>query len=186
MSGHRADTRSPRFGRGYRTVGDMYARRPLVTPTISGRAASRRLVWPAAKSAMDPARYGQTGEFNGVRAGSVYGRPTPMYRQPDDFVRSTRIQAAHLPQSGTRLSLGSGSELPLPADTPARQTGQAAFTYLVVDILRRALAEVRTRQTSAADTACSEGIPVGISAATEVVAAIPMVITARATEPIGK
>lgn len=72
-----------------------------------------------------------------------------------------------------------GSELPSPADTAARQTGQVAFTCLAVGILRRASAEVRTRQTSAADMACSEGTPAVILAAMEVAAAIPMVITAR-------
>jgi hypothetical protein len=71
---------------------------------------------------------------------------------------------------------GLGSELLLPADTPARQTGQAAFICLAVDIHRRASAEVRTRQTSAEATACSEGILVAM----EVAAAIPMVITTRA------
>lgn len=81
---------------------------------------------------------------------------------------------------GTIVVKGLGSELPLPAVTPARQTGQAAFTCLAVDILRRASAEVRTRQTSAADTACSEGTPVVILVAMEVAVAIPMVITTRA------
>ena len=73
-----------------------------------------------------------------------------------------------------------GSEPLLPADTPARQTGQAASTCLGVDILRRASAEVRTRQNSAADTACSEGTQAVMLVAMEVVAAIPMVITTRA------
>lgn len=72
----------------------------------------------------------------------------------------------------------SGSDRPLPADTPARQIGQAAFTFLAVDILQRASAEVRTSQTSAADTACSEDTPAVILVATEV-AAIPMAITTR-------
>jgi hypothetical protein len=76
-----------------------------------------------------------------------------------------------------------GSELLLPEDTPARQTGQAAFTCLAVDILRRASAELRTRQTSGADTVCSEGTPAVILVAMEVVAAaIPMVITTRAKD----
>jgi hypothetical protein len=43
------------FGRGYQTVGDVYARRAMV---------------------------GRTGDFNGVRAGSVYGTTDSMYRQP--------------------------------------------------------------------------------------------------------
>jgi hypothetical protein len=74
------------------------------------------------------------------------------------------------------------SELPLPADTQARQTGQVAFTCLAVDILRRTSAEVHTRQTSAADMACSEGTPAVILVAMEVAAAIPMVITTRARD----
>jgi hypothetical protein len=77
---------------------------------------------------------------------------------------------------------GLGSELPLPADTRVRQRDRAAFTCLAVDILRRASAEVRTRQTSAAVTACSEGTPEAISVATEVVAATLMVITTRSEE----
>jgi hypothetical protein len=75
---------------------------------------------------------------------------------------------------------GLGSELPLPADTPAGQSSQVDFTCLAVDTLRRASAEVRTRQTSAADTACSEGTPAVILVAMEVGAAIPMAITTRA------
>jgi hypothetical protein len=62
------------------------------------------------------------------------------------------------------------------------QAGQAAFTCLAADILQRALAEVRIRQTSAADTVCSEGIPAVILVAMEVVAAIPMVIITRAKD----
>jgi hypothetical protein len=68
------------------------------------------------------------------------------------------------------------------ADTPAKQTAQAAFTCLAVDILRRASAEVRTRQASAADTAYSEGTPAVILVVMEVVAAIPMVIITRARD----
>ena len=75
--------------------------------------------------------------------------------------------------------VGPGSELPLLADTPAMQTGQVVFTCLAGDILRRTSAEVRTRQTSAADTACSEATPAVILVAMEVAAAIPMVITTR-------
>jgi hypothetical protein len=82
---------------------------------------------------------------------------------------------------GTIVVKGLGSELPLPADTPAKQTDQAAFTCLAVDILRRASAEVRTRQTSAADTVCSEVTPAVILVAMEVAVAIPMVITTRVT-----
>jgi hypothetical protein len=85
---------------------------------------------------------------------------------------------------GVRLRIiavnGLGSELPLPADTPAGQSSQAAFTCLAADILRRASAEARTRQTSAADTACSEGTPAVILVAMEVGAAMVMVITTRA------
>ena len=83
---------------------------------------------------------------------------------------------------GTIVVKGLGSELLLPEDTPARQTGQAAFTCLAVDILRRASAEVRTRQTSAADTACSEGTPAVILVAMEVAVDIPMVIVTRAKD----
>lgn len=67
-----------------------------------------------------------------------------------------------------------GSEHPFPVAIPARQSSQAAFTCLAVGILRRASAEVRTRRTSVADTACSEGTPAVI------LAAIPTVITTRA------
>ena len=83
---------------------------------------------------------------------------------------------------GTIVVKGLGSELLLPADTPARQAGQAAFTCLAVGILRRASTEVRTRQTSAADTACSEGTPAVILVVMEVVAAIPMVTITRARD----
>jgi hypothetical protein len=72
-----------------------------------------------------------------------------------------------------------GSEVRLPADILARQTGLAASICLGVDI-PRASAKVRTRQTSAADTASSEGTPAVISVAMEVAAAIPMVITTKA------
>jgi hypothetical protein len=71
-----------------------------------------------------------------------------------------------------------GSALPLLADTRVRQSDQTAFTCLAVGI-RRASAEVRTRQISAADTACPVGTQAVISAATEVAAAILMVITTR-------
>jgi hypothetical protein len=72
------------------------------------------------------------------------------------------------------------SELSLAADTPASQTGRVAFTCLVEDILRSTSVEVRTRQTSAVDTACLEGTPVVILVAMEAAVAIPMVITTRA------
>jgi hypothetical protein len=51
-----------------------------------------------------------------------------------------------------------------------------------VVILRLASAEVRTRQTLAADTACSEDTLAVILVAMEVVAAIPMVTITRAKD----
>jgi hypothetical protein len=65
------------FGRGYQTGGDVYARRPLV--------AGNDFEWPTSRppSSYGIARYGRTGAFNGVRAGSVYGRPDSIYRQPE-------------------------------------------------------------------------------------------------------
>lgn len=74
---------------------------------------------------------------------------------------------------------GLGSERPLQAGPSAAQSGLVVFTCLAVDILPRASAEVCTGQTSAADTAYSEGIRAVILVAMEVAAAIRMVITAR-------
>ena len=64
---------------------------------------------------------------------------------------------------------------PLPADIPVNQTAPVGFTYLAVDILRGASAEVRTDRSSEADTACSEGTRADMAAVME--AAIRTVIT---------
>ena len=71
-----------RSGRGYRTVGDMYARRPLAAPNNFGPRASRPGWYGRPRSSYGPSWYGRNGAFHGVRAGSMYGRPNSMYRQP--------------------------------------------------------------------------------------------------------
>lgn len=68
-----------------------------------------------------------------------------------------------------------GQEPPLPADIPVSQTALVDFTYLAVDILRGASAEVRTDPSLEADTACSEGTRADMAAV--MAAAIRTVIT---------
>jgi hypothetical protein len=70
------------FGRGYQTVGDVYARRAMVTRNDFGPRASGAPLYGRPQSSSLSGRYGRTGDFNGVRAGSVYGRTDSIYRQP--------------------------------------------------------------------------------------------------------
>jgi hypothetical protein len=87
------------FGRGNQTVGDVYARRAMVTRNDFGPRASGTPLYGG---------YGRTGNFNGVRAGSVYGRPDSMYRQPvSSYSRSGFNQPVYRnPAQGYRTSGG--------------------------------------------------------------------------------
>jgi hypothetical protein len=89
------------FG-GYQTGGDIYARRAMVSRNDFERPSSRP------PSSYGFARYGRTGDFNGVRAGSVYGRPDAMYRQPQtSYSRSGFSQPLYRsPAQGYRTSAG--------------------------------------------------------------------------------
>ncbi len=69
------------FGRGYQTGGGAYARRPLDTRNYF-RAGARPALYGRPQNSYLAGRYGPTGDFNGGRAGSIYGRPDSMYRQP--------------------------------------------------------------------------------------------------------
>jgi hypothetical protein len=74
-------------GRGYQTVG--YARRPLVARNNFAPPSSRPAWYGQPRSTYAPGWYGRRGEFNRVRPGSVYGRPAPIYRQPQSaYARS--------------------------------------------------------------------------------------------------
>jgi hypothetical protein len=89
------------FGRG-QTGGEVYARRPL-----AGNDFERPRSMPPSSDRI--ARYGRTGAFNGVRAGSVYGRPESIYRQPvNSYPRSGFSQTIYRgPAQGYRTPAGS-------------------------------------------------------------------------------
>ena len=70
------------FGRGYETAGDVYPRRAVVTRNDFVPRASGAPLYGRPQSSYLSGRYGRTGDFNGVRAGSVYGRTDSIYRQP--------------------------------------------------------------------------------------------------------
>jgi hypothetical protein len=73
----------PRAFRRYQTAGYVHARSPLVTRNDFEQPASRPPLYGRPRSSYGFARYGRPGEFNGVRVGSVYGRPDSIYRRPE-------------------------------------------------------------------------------------------------------
>jgi hypothetical protein len=98
-----------RFPENRGTVRDVYARRAMVSRNNFGARVSGAPLYGRPQSSYLSGRDGRTGDFNGVRAGSVYGRAESMYRQPvSSYSRPGFNQPLYRsPVQGYRASAGS-------------------------------------------------------------------------------